>query len=371
LRGQATSSRELSARLLLGAASLAVGLLIFEFGLRALGFTPARLRSRPRVLGLEQPLLLDCYPTNPRGYFPIDLRLPPMRARYRELIAGAPFDVAHAPWAIESRFNSQGFRDVEFEPKRPGTTRVIVLGDSFTEGQGVQERDTYPRVLEAMLNSAPGSRYEVRNAGRRGADFPALLQTFEDVLRYDPDVVVYGMVLNDVERDSSLDRRYPALNDWIIDRRARLAGSEPEPPLSSLWAFCSDRIGSLRVSRQATRWYRDMFDDSNAQGWRRTKRHLQRMDAEMRRRGGRFLVALWPLLVSLDAGYPFAGVHQSVAEACRQQGIPLLDLLQALRAEPTASLWVHETDRHPNERAQRLAAASIRGALLEPRPAAR
>jgi len=320
------------------------------------------------VLGLEQPLLLDCYPSNPRGYFDIDLRSPAAQARYRALISGAPFDVASAPWAVESSFNSQRFRDAEFEPKRPGTVRVMVLGDSFTEGQGVRETDTYARQLEALLNEAPGSRFEVRNCGRRGADFPALYQTFQQILRFDPDVVIYGMVLNDVERAPSLDALYPSLNDWIIDRRARLAGSDPAGWRSSLWEFCAERLESHRIDRQARRWYRDLYGDANAEGWRKTRNDLKRMDAEMRGRGGRFLVALWPLLVSLDSAYPFEAVHHSVGAACERLGIHFVDLLPALRVATSSMLWVHQADMHPNERAHRLAAARLRQALREPAP---
>ena len=366
MRGEVTSSREIGSRLLLLAASLLAGLLLLELGLRALGFTPARVRSRARVLGLEQPLLLDCYPSNPRGYFDIDLRQPAARARYAELIARAPFDVESAPWAVESRFNSLHFRDAEFEPKRPGSVRVLVLGDSFTEGQGVREPDSYARVLESLLNQAPGSRYEVRNCGRRGADFPELFQTFQELLRFDPDVVIYGMVLNDVERTPSLDALYPALNDWIIDRRARLAGSAPEGWRSSLLDFVAERLESRRIDRQARRWYGDLYAEANADGWRKTRGYLKRMDAEMRGRGGRFLVALWPLLVSLEADYPFEAVHRRVSEACAGLGIGFVDLLPELRGAQSAALWVHQTDMHPNERAHRLAAARLRRALREP-----
>src|SRR5206468_11021863 len=108
--------------------------------------------------------------------------------------------VHRTPYAVESRYSSRRFRDVELGPKPPGVRRVLVLGDSFTEGQGVKEPDTYPRVLEARLNAqdthGPSSpRWEIRNCGRRGADFPLLFELFEQILSYEPDVIVYGMVL--------------------------------------------------------------------------------------------------------------------------------------------------------------------------------
>ena len=147
-------------RLVLAVASVLLVALVAEAGLRILDFTPRRLQSTARLLDEGWTLLLDCYPTNPRGYFDIDLRDPRSRARYGHL-SGHRFEavVRRAPHAVESRYNSLRLRDVEFGPKRPGVRRVMVLGDSFTEGQGVKERDTYPRLLERRLNAADPGRW--------------------------------------------------------------------------------------------------------------------------------------------------------------------------------------------------------------------
>ena len=40
----------------------------------------------------------------------------------------------------------------------------------------------------------PGT-WEVRNCGRRGTDFPALYEAFEQILPYEPDLVIYALVL--------------------------------------------------------------------------------------------------------------------------------------------------------------------------------
>ena len=133
-----------------------------EAALRILDYTPRRLRSTARLFDAGWTLLLDCYPENPRGYFDIDLRAPQSRARYGHLSARKFEAVARrAPYAVEFRYNSLRFRDEEFGPKRRGVRRVMVLGDSFTEGQGVKESDTYARVLERRLNKTAPGRFEV------------------------------------------------------------------------------------------------------------------------------------------------------------------------------------------------------------------
>src|SRR5260370_669848 len=78
----------------------------------------------------------------------------------------------------------------------------VVIGDSFTEGQGVREEDTFVARLGRRLPQA-----ELVNCGRRGYDFPALEGWFDRQLALGPDVVVYAMVLNDVQQSAAFHAR--------------------------------------------------------------------------------------------------------------------------------------------------------------------
>ena len=353
-------TRRLLANLGLAALSLAVGLAALEVGLRLLAAKPTRFANTARLRDGRGRLLLDCYPENPRGAFDVDLRDPVVRERYRAAgVARVDAVAARAPFAVEFRYNELGFRDVEWGPKRPDVRRVIVLGDSFTEGWGVREADTYPRVLERLLNAAEPGRWEVRNAGRRGADFPALFDTFETTLAFGPDLLVYGMVPNDVDRSPEVAARQRYVNDWILDQ-SRLSTGEPPPvSRSRLVALVEDRLSAWRIDRTSTAWYRDLYGEPNRAGWRRTQDRLREMDGRLRAQRARFLVAAWPLLVGLDGRYPFQEGHDAVARFCADAGLACHDLLPALRSRPTADLIVHPADRHPSAEAHRLAAESL------------
>jgi len=347
----------------LAAASVLVALLGLEAALRVAGYTPRKFRAAARLVDPRWRLLLDCYPSNPRGYFDIDLRQPASRARYGHL-APLRFEglVQRTPWAVESTYNSLRFRDVEFAPKPQGVRRVIVLGDSFTEGQGVKEPDTYPRVLEARLNASGSGRWEVRNCGRRGADFPLLFELFEQILAYEPDVIVYGMVLNDADQSDEFHSRQTFVNDLILDRGRAAEGHAP-PELgrldSRLFGFVRDRLDTRRTTRETTRWYLDMYGPPNREGWERTQGYLREMNRRTRERGAQFLVASWPLIVNMEGGDPFASAVQTVSRFCVSAGIPWHDLRPALQNHSTSSLCVHPVDMHPNELAHRLAADSL------------
>jgi hypothetical protein len=225
----------------------------------------------------------------------------------------------------------------------------------------VREADTYPRLLEARLLAAEPGRWEVRNAGKRGADFPALLAQFDEALRHQPDLLVYGMVLNDADRSAQFQAGQEYLNDWILDQ-ATMAGGRPLHTgglwRSRLFSLLADRWEARRIDRASTRWYQQLYAEANHEGWQRTQDHLRQIQRRASVQGAGLLVVSWPLLVRLDR-YPFAEADQAVARFCREAGLARHDLLPVLRALPAEALIVHPADRHPNEVAHRLAAESL------------
>ena len=358
------SFSRVGAHLGLAAASTLLTLMAAEGALRLAGYAPASFQHTNRIANRGRSLLLDCYPSNPRGYFDVDLRDPATLEKYRGLgLARLDEAARHTPYAVERRYSAQQFRSPEIGPHRPGVVRVAVIGDSFTEGMGVKEEDTYARVLHRLLNTgADAGHWEVFNCGRRGYDFPAIHDLFETVLALEPDVVVYGMVLNDAVRSEAFQARQAYLNDWILDR-GRMVRDEDDRRLDPLdlrlSAFVRDRVESYRVGRDTTRWYRDMYGPPNREGWERTQAYLRDMNSKTGARGGRFLVASWPLLVGLQDRYPFADVSETIGRFCLSSGIARQDLLSALYGRPDESLWVHPVDHHPNETAHRLVGESL------------
>lgn len=357
------SRRDILGTFVLVLISVGGGLLVAELALRAFQYVPARFPSMARMANARWTELLDCYPTNPRSYFDIDLRVPENHERYFQ-IAPHRFDriTKRAPWAVHFKYNAQKFREKAMGPKQANVRRVMVLGDSFTEGQGVKEQDTLVRRLERDLRGPRDAPWEVLNCGRRGTDFPALHDAFDEAFAFGTDVLVYAMVLNDAEQSPAFHARQSYLDDWILDRGAMVESPDPprlgffEPRLS---AFVADRLTSYRVGRETTRWYLEMYDEPNREGWRKTQAQIHDMNQRVRASGGRFVLMLWPLLVGLEGRYPFAPVHDKLKRFCVQEGIEYLDLLDTLRGRPSASLWVHPVDRHPNEEANRLAAAAL------------
>lgn len=347
-------------RLVLFGASTVVSLLAAELALRALGVAPERWAQARSLESADKRRALDLYPDDPRDYFPIDLRDDRVRAHFRD--GGLPEVEAHyerTPHGVALRFSEELCRGGPIEPPPDGARRVVVIGDSFTEGQGVREEDTFAARLDRALDA------QVINCGRRGYDFPELRDLFARHLALEPDVVLYAMVLNDPQRSAAFSARQRYIDDWILDRRRMVSEGDGTPPpwTPRLFALVEDRLEGLRVGAETTRWYREIVEAPNREGWAATIEHVAAMDRAMRERGGAFLVALWPLLVELDGEYPFEATHRTIAAAFEERGIVVVDALPVFRGRDPEALWVHPSDRHPNERAHAIFAARVEGAL--------
>lgn len=116
--------------------------------------------------------------------------------------------------------NALGFRDVEHAlSKAPGTLRIVVLGDSFTEAVQVPLEQTWWRVMQSSLHngvcavSAPDgrpvqARVEVLNLAVSGYSTAQALLAWRNIgFRFEPDAVVLAFFLgNDlIENAKALD----------------------------------------------------------------------------------------------------------------------------------------------------------------------
>lgn len=96
--------------------------------------------------------------------------------------------------------NKKGLRDRDFPYEKPeGTYRILVLGDSFTEGLQVESEETFPKQLECLLNEQTETPVEVINAGvsHYGTD-RVLLFLENEGLKYHPDLIIYAFYANDI-----------------------------------------------------------------------------------------------------------------------------------------------------------------------------
>ena len=73
---------------------------------------------------------------------------------------------------------------------------IVALGDSLTEGYGVEEHQAYPAILETTLQKE-GFSCTVINAGISGETSSGLLSRIDRVLSLKPDIVILCTGAND------------------------------------------------------------------------------------------------------------------------------------------------------------------------------
>lgn len=306
---------------------------------------------------------LMCYDSNPTGALDLELGDADLRRRLAgRLRDPEEFEASWVatPHCAAFEYGSQGFREKKLEPKRPGTTRIVVVGDSFTVGHGLPNALAYPRLLEARLQrrfehgsgaSPLGASVEVLNLGRGNTDLPAIARSADFALRHlDPDVLVYGYFMNDpvptIERAPDTPVHDMLDAGWIsLDQsptRLRIGGRPQGPSrvVDLVARFVSDR----RVTEATIAWYRRLHEPET---WRPARDRIAAMAAGARSKGARFVLLLLPLPFEIDDS-PFAASHAAMKSACESLGIEVVDALPALARYTDDALRLHPRDRHPS-----------------------
>ena len=247
-------------------------------------------------------------------------------------------------YTVEIRTNSIGLRaDQEFSKEKPaGVKRIVVLGDSFGMGYGVNIEESSLGILERMLEERTGCEIEVLNFSVSGFGPAEELLVLEGIaLEYEPDLVIQYYYTNDPTDD--LRANLFALQDGELVRASAtylpavktreylfsfaayrwLAGE------SHLYNLARDRAGGL-----AKKWLaqirsllsptaaRRTASDSNEDGDRiigpspaqeLTLATLARMRESTEARGAEFLVMSIPVRQAralFSDSFPFEATHK-------------------------------------------------------------
>ena len=134
-------------------------------------------------------------------------------------VPGAVWRFRHPEYTVEYAINEDGFR----KPTPPAHLSaspgggILLLGDSFTFGQGVSYEATWGAIAEELLRQR-GVGLHLINAGVQGMDTRSELLLLRRLApRYRPDAVVVGFLINDLYTNVPLDtsaRAKTGSADW-------------------------------------------------------------------------------------------------------------------------------------------------------------
>jgi lysophospholipase L1-like esterase len=164
------NSRSLLINLSLMVSSTLFALLLSEIALRLMGFDPLYVSPERDRFWKYDSLLGWAHEPGQEGIF----ETPQFRTAVR--------------------INEKGLRDSEHSYKRQNDIeRILVLGDSFAWGYGVEESERFSQLLEETLG------VEVINAGVSGYSTDQELLWYENEgIKYETDLVILVMAGNDV-----------------------------------------------------------------------------------------------------------------------------------------------------------------------------
>src|SRR5690554_1123426 len=81
---------------------------------------------------------------------------------------------------------------------------IMALGDSLTEGLGVDEDHNYPAILQRQLHAAGFTDIQVVNAGLSGETSTGLVNRLDWVMQLKPDLTILNIGANDAMRGLDL-----------------------------------------------------------------------------------------------------------------------------------------------------------------------
>jgi len=257
-----------------------------------------------------------------------------------------------------ARKNSLGFRDIDYASPAPprGATRIIVLGDSFAWGSGVNNDKAVfsaPRLPAELARH--GVKAQTLNASALGANTAKELVLYRKAHKaFNESAVVLCFFANDIEPVGGAPEIAPVL--------------KPNLPFipqvftvhSALLHFVNIRAGILRERRGRKPSYSDYLHAiyRNKAYLKENSGILGLIDKEVRANGSRLFIVALPVVTD-EKPYPFPEATDYIRAQADKLGAPFLDLGPAILKHPVEKMRAGKYDAHFSAAAHAVAAREI------------
>lgn len=265
--------------------------------------------------------------------------------------------------------SSIGLRYEELGPKQPDEFRVLVLGDSITLGDYVNEDATYPRQMERLV-AGRSRRIRFINAGLPGVGTMEefyLFMEIRDVVQ--ADLVLLGMYLNDCQNPDAFHARslpYPyahsRLLQWAAERfsvvKVALWQDTHPGTTDPQWReqFRAGRdlhAGDMLHKRDGFDFeiyhaYTDFGLAWNPQCWQIIDQEIAVLQRAVRESGAAFAITLFPVAMQVLGTVEDYRPQESFRAVCTRHGIRCYDLVPALRKQASHEFFYdhcHQTQK--------------------------
>jgi len=262
---------------------------------------------------------------------------------------------AEGEWGeVRVATNAHGFRGPDLaHAKPPGVVRVLFLGDSVTFGYGIERtEDVFPFRAGREWASTLGVEVEIVDAAIGGySPWQERILLEREGLRYAPDLLVVGFVLNDVTEKLTLVRFGGSERGWQLAQTAQgaldrwLSASALATWLRegfSVLRFGSDvRLGAVAEETRAVRQMSEEMEQVIEAAWSITLENLAGILDTASARRIPALIVVFPYAFQLDGDPAHQTAQRRLERFAAERGTPLLDLLpDFLRDEDPSRLML-------------------------------
>ena len=302
-----------------------------------------------------------------RSFVLRDMYVPDEKAGYRPT-PNFKGRIERLGYVTEFSTNSLGMRAPEVGPK--SGPRILVFGDSFTWGWGVNQGDEWVSVLDREL----GDAVEALNCGVNGYGTEGELRFLESIGQpLAPDLVLVGFFTNDyTDNLISAPSMYTIRNGYLFDQfshdyyRDNVLARE-----SHLYRLFGDAWENVRVkylggvpnAHPARRFTEGDFE----RGRDLSEMHLLTMRDRARAMNAAFGVVWVPADTYALSQAPSEGtrLRADLQSRIAAAGIPSIDLLPIIRGEANVSDLYLPNDGHFSTRGNAIAGRAIAKWVLD------
>jgi hypothetical protein len=245
---------------------------------------------------------------------------------------------------VDISLNSMGHRNAELSnPKKKNEKRIYFIGSSILLGWGVEEKDTFPKIVEKNFRETKDRGdidYKAVNAGIGNYNTFYQVELFtEQVSAVDPDIVVLQYYINDAEDN-------PKGSNNIIFKYSLLA--------SSAHFYIQTILFKARGSLEE--YYSGMYGEDSA-GWKRAQASIKKLKRMCDDKNITLLALLIPDLHNLSNAGALPMIYKKVQNSFEQTGIPMKSTFPALQKyfkNDPREAWVAKDDPHANKAAHKI-----------------
>jgi len=248
---------------------------------------------------------------------------------------------SEASWGgAQVKINDKGVRGPEVPYERDNNkTRILYLGDSVMFGYGLAGyQETFPYVVEALLEGRSGSEIETINAAVGGySPWQQPIYLDREGIKYQPDLVILGFVLNDVtekfelirfggkDLGHQLDLCYFSVGDWLRNN-------------SALYSFIQQRKAKARFGEDVQQGAiaaelagvedlaRSPESAKVGKAWSLTEKNLHGLTKLCRDQDLPLGIVIFPFTFQFDNPTELSAPQTRLRSWCDTNGVPCLKL---------------------------------------------